>query len=47
MGMSADELMALKEQDPTATTRAFEQANCKTMVFKIRAKMDHFQDQQR
>jgi len=47
MGMSADKLMELKENDESAMTRAFEDANCKTMVFKCRAKMDNFQDQQR
>ncbi|KFY69575.1 hypothetical protein V496_00122 [Pseudogymnoascus sp. VKM F-4515 (FW-2607)] len=48
MGMSADQLMALKDgDDPAAAGRAFEEANCKTMLFKCRAKMDTFQDQQR
>lgn len=47
MGMSADQLMALKDSDDAAAGRAFEEANCKTMLFKCRAKMDSFQDQQR
>ncbi|KFY45881.1 hypothetical protein V495_02782 [Pseudogymnoascus sp. VKM F-4514 (FW-929)] len=47
MGMSADQLMALKDSDDPAAGRAFEEANCKTMLFKCRAKMDSFQDQQR
>lgn len=47
MGMSADDLMALKDSDEAAATQAFEDANCKTFIFKCRAKMDNFQDQQR
>lgn len=47
MGMSADALMELKENDEQAMSKVFEEANCKTMVFKCRAKMDSFQDQQR
>ena len=47
MGMSADQLMQMKESDEASASRAFEEANCKTMVFKVRAKMDSFQDQQR
>ena len=47
MGMSADQLMELKENDTVALEKAFEDSNCKTMMFKCRAKMDSFQDQQR
>lgn len=47
MGMSADQLMELKENDTAAMEKAFEDANCKTFTFKVRAKMDSFQDQQR
>jgi replication factor A1 len=47
MGMTADKLMELKENDEPAMTKAFQDANCQTMVFKCRAKMDSFQDQQR
>lgn len=47
MGMSADELTELKESDTAAMEKAFENANCTTMTFKCRAKMDSFQDQQR
>ncbi|KAG4423075.1 hypothetical protein IFR04_003851 [Cadophora malorum] len=47
MGMSGDQLMELKENDTAAMEKAFENANCKTMTFKCRAKMDNFQDQQR
>lgn len=47
MGMSANELMDLKENDAQAAERAFEAANCKMMMFKVRAKMDTFGEQQR
>lgn len=47
MGMTADKLNELKENDDPAMGRAFEDANCKTLVFKCRARMDSFQDQQR
>jgi replication factor A1 len=47
MGMSADQLQELKDNDEAAMRQAFEDANCKTMLFKSRAKMDNFQDQQR
>jgi replication factor A1 len=47
MGMTADQLMELKENDTAAMEKAFEEANCKTFTFKVRAKMDSFQDQQR
>jgi replication factor A1 len=47
MGMTADQLMELKENDTAAMETAFEEANCKTFTFKIRAKTDSFQDQQR
>ncbi|KAI4134715.1 MAG: hypothetical protein LQ347_001297 [Umbilicaria vellea] len=47
MGTSADLLMDLKENDEKAAGDSFQEANCKTWVFKCRAKMDNFQDQQR
>ncbi|KAF4625804.1 hypothetical protein G7Y89_g12358 [Cudoniella acicularis] len=47
MGMSADQLVDLKDNDPPAALKAFDDANCKTLVFRCRAKMDTFQDQQR
>ena len=48
MGMSANDLMALKEGDDSAAAdRAFELANCKIMNFTCRAKMDTFGEQQR
>ena len=47
MGMSANDLMAMKESDEAGASQAFEDANCNTFTFKCRAKMDTFQDQQR
>ena len=47
MGMSANELTRLKEEDERAATEAFAEANCKTLLFRCRAKMDTFQEQQR
>ena len=47
MGMSADDLMDLKENNTQAADNAFQDANCKIFNFKCRAKMDTFQDQQR
>lgn len=47
MGMDANKLMDLKEYDTHAMEKAFENANCKSYIFKVRAKMDNFQDQQR
>lgn len=47
MGMSADELMELKENNEEASNAAFEAATCKMFIFKCRAKLDTFQDQQR
>lgn len=39
--------MDMKENDTAAMEKAFEEANCKTFTFKVRAKTDSFQDQQR
>jgi len=47
MGMTADELVELNQSGGPAFADAFSQANCKTYVFRCRAKMDVFQDQQR
>ncbi|KAI9836842.1 MAG: hypothetical protein M1819_001007 [Sarea resinae] len=47
MGMSADQLMELKENDEKAAADAFQEANCRPWIFRCRAKMDNFQDQQR
>ncbi|QSZ32520.1 hypothetical protein DSL72_002098 [Monilinia vaccinii-corymbosi] len=47
VGKSADEMMELKENDQAAMEKAFEDANCKMMTFKCRAKTDTFQEQSR
>ncbi|MCJ1267546.1 Replication factor A protein 1 [Lobaria immixta] len=47
MGMSADQLNELKENSDKACEDAFQNSNCTTWLFKCRAKMDNFQDQQR
>ncbi|MCJ1477888.1 Replication factor A protein 1 [Lambiella insularis] len=47
MGMSADQLNELKENDEKAAGEIFQEANCQTYLFKCRAKMDNFQDQRR
>ena len=47
MGLSADQLNDMRENDEKAHGDAFQEANCKTWIFKCRAKMDNFQDQQR
>lgn len=52
MGRSADELFELNDtESPSYDNRAyldaFAEANCKTFIFKCRAKMDVYQEQQR
>ncbi|MCJ1308938.1 Replication factor A protein 1 [Agyrium rufum] len=47
MGMSANDLMDLKEADEKAYAETFQEANCQTLIFNCRAKMDSYQDQQR
>ncbi|KAL6714738.1 Replication factor A protein 1 [Lecanora helva] len=47
MGMPADKEQWLKDNDERTRQDAYQEANCKTWVFKCRAKMDTFQDQQR
>ena len=47
MGMSANELVALREEDDRKAQEAFQDANCKTFVWRCKAKMDSYQDQQR
>ncbi|RAL64370.1 hypothetical protein DID88_001846 [Monilinia fructigena] len=47
VGKSADEMMELKENDQAAMEKAFDDANCKMMTFKCRAKTDTFQEQSR
>ncbi|TKX27032.1 replication factor A C-terminal domain-containing protein [Elsinoe australis] len=48
MGVPADVVMAAKEEgDERKVQDLFQDANCKNLVFRCRAKMDTFQDQQR
>lgn len=48
MGVKANELMQWKEEgEERKVTEAFANANCQTFVFKCKARMDTFQDQQR
>lgn len=47
MGMDANKLIDLRDNDMQAMEKVFETANCKTFIFKVRAKMDNYQDQQR
>lgn len=47
MGMSADELMDLKENDEKVAQKAFDEANCKMWIFRCKARMDNFNEQQR
>ncbi|KAJ5668805.1 Replication factor A protein 1 [Penicillium macrosclerotiorum] len=47
MGTSADNLMQLREDDPTAFGEVFQEANCRTWSFRCRAKIDTFGEQQR
>ena len=48
MGMSADKEHEMKENgDDKAIQDAYQEANCKTWIFKCRAKMDTFQENQR
>ena len=44
---SSDALMEVKENDEKASSDVFQETHCKTWVFRCRAKMDTFQDQQR
>ncbi|KAF2173810.1 hypothetical protein M409DRAFT_16080 [Zasmidium cellare ATCC 36951] len=48
MGVPANEIMAMKEGgDEKSVNDAFGDATCKTMIWRCKAKMDTFQDQQR
>lgn len=47
MGKTADELTELKQEDDKSAEEVFQQANCTTWLFRCRAKMDTFQEQQR
>ncbi|KAI8624420.1 replication factor-A protein [Xylariaceae sp. FL1651] len=47
MGMSADELMEIKENDEERFPTIFEAANCSKLNFRCRAKMDMYGENQR
>ncbi|KAI1126763.1 replication factor-A protein [Nemania abortiva] len=47
MGMSADELMEIKENDEDRVPAIFEAANCTKLNFRCRAKMDMYGENQR
>lgn len=47
MGRTANELMELKETDDTKFMAAFEEANCKKLNFRCRAKMDNYGEAQK
>lgn len=47
LGMSANELMEIKDNDIDKFGALVEQANCKKMAFRCRAKMDNFGEVQR
>jgi replication factor A1 len=46
-GRSANELMAMREEDETRSSAVFEEANCRKLSFRCRAKMDTFSGEQR
>ncbi|OAP59032.1 hypothetical protein AYL99_06329 [Fonsecaea erecta] len=47
IGMTADELMEIREVDEKRLAEIFSEANCKTWNWKCKAKLDTFQEQQR
>ncbi|KAF2218452.1 replication factor-A C terminal domain-containing protein [Elsinoe ampelina] len=48
MGVPANDVQAAREDgDDKKVTDLFQEANCKALMFRCRAKMDTFQDQQR
>lgn len=47
MGMNADQLNELKENDAEGAQKVFDEANCKTLTFRCKARMDTYNDQQR
>ncbi|KIX06086.1 uncharacterized protein Z518_04060 [Rhinocladiella mackenziei CBS 650.93] len=47
IGMSADELMEIKEVDEKRLADILSEANCKIWNWRCRAKLDNFQEQQR
>ena len=47
IGATADEMQELKENEENRFIDRVQEANCKTWVFRVRAKMDTYQEQQR
>ncbi|PHH66943.1 hypothetical protein CDD81_5295 [Ophiocordyceps australis] len=47
LGRTANELMELKDNDEGRFMAAFEDVNCKKLIFRCRAKMDNYGDAQR
>ncbi|KAL3443796.1 hypothetical protein BJX65DRAFT_284436 [Aspergillus insuetus] len=47
MGITADQLMEMQQNDTKTIDEIFQNANCRTWTFKCRAKTDHYGDQQR
>lgn len=47
IGTTADEMHEMRENDERVFTDRVQEANCKTWVFRVRAKMDTYNDQQR
>lgn len=47
MGMTADQLIDIRENDSKAAGEIFQNANCRTWNFRCKARTDHFGDQQR
>jgi replication factor A1 len=47
LGMSADSLNELRENEDPAALKVFEEATCRELTFRCRAKMDTWQDQQK
>ena len=47
MGMSADQLTEVRQNDDKAAGEIFQHANCRTWNFRCRARLDTFGDQQR
>ena len=45
MGITANELMQIKDDDDTKFMNAMQEATCKTFNFRVRARMETFQDQ--
>ncbi|EAW13773.1 replication factor A subunit protein RFA1 [Aspergillus clavatus NRRL 1] len=47
LGISADELMDMRQSESNLAGEVFQEANCRTWNFRCRAKLDHYGDQPR